>query len=83
MKLIIFYNQKLIVMSKFFYIIIFTFSPLSLYAYIGPGMSGGFLAAVLGFFVAIALAFGGIIYFPIKRAIKNRKKIKDETQYKE
>ena len=43
------------------------------YAYIGPGMSGGFIAAIVGFFAAIFLGLWGILYYPIKRALKNRK----------
>ena len=42
-------------------------------AYIGPGMGGGAIAAILGFFAAILLALWGILYYPIKRALKNRK----------
>ena len=47
--------------------------PASSYAYIGPGMSGGVIAVVFGFFAAILLALWGILYYPIKRALKNRK----------
>ena len=43
------------------------------YAYIGPGMGGGVIAAIVGFFAAILLALWGILYYPIKRALKNRK----------
>ncbi len=43
------------------------------YAYIGPGMSGGVIAAIIGFFAAILLGLWGILYYPIKRALKNRK----------
>lgn len=43
------------------------------YAYIGPGMGGGVIAAIIGFFAAILLALWGILYYPIKRALKNRK----------
>ena len=43
------------------------------YAYIGPGMSGGVFAAVVGFFAAVLLGLWGILYYPIKRALKNRK----------
>tara|TARA_B100000768_G_scaffold85837_1_gene81033 strand:- start:929 stop:1144 length:216 start_codon:yes stop_codon:yes gene_type:complete len=46
------------------------------YAYIGPGMGGGFIAAIVGFFAAILLALWGILYYPIKRALKNRKEKK-------
>jgi hypothetical protein len=47
-------------------------------AYIGPGMGGGLIAAVLGVIGAVLLALFGILYYPIKRAIKNRKK-KDKS----
>jgi predicted RND superfamily exporter protein len=43
------------------------------YAYLGPGMGGGVIAAIVGFFAAILLALWGILYYPIKRALKNRK----------
>ena len=43
------------------------------YAYIGPGMGGGVIAAIIGFFAAILLALWGILYYPIKRALKKRK----------
>ena len=43
------------------------------YAYIGPGMVGGVIAAIVGFFAAILLGLWGILYYPIKRALKNRK----------
>jgi hypothetical protein len=43
-------------------------------AYIGPGMGGGVIAAVLGVIGAVLLALFGILYYPIKRMLKNRKK---------
>lgn len=43
------------------------------YAYLGPGMGGGVIAAIIGFFAAIILGLWGILYYPIKRALKNRK----------
>ncbi len=46
------------------------FYPVSLYAYVGPGMGGGVLAAFFGIVGAILLAIFGVIYYPIKRAIK-------------
>ncbi len=52
---------------------IFSYSAFA-YAYIGPGMGGGVFAAVLGVLGAILLALFGIIYYPIKRMLKNRKK---------
>ena len=44
-----------------------------LFAYIGPGLGGGAIAAVFGFFAALILGLWGILYYPIKRAIKNKK----------
>ena len=44
------------------------------FAYIGPGMGGGVFAAVLGVVGAILLALFGILYYPIKRMLKNKKK---------
>lgn len=59
--------NKLILTIPLFFI-----SPLS-YAYIGPGMGGGAIAAIIGFFAALLLGLWGILYYPIKRALKNRK----------
>lgn len=60
--------------------------PIPSYAYIGPGMGGGVIAIVFGFFAATFLALWAILYYPIKRALKNRrgkkmasKKLNDET----
>lgn len=50
---------------------------LNLQAYLGPGMGGGLIAAIIGFFMAILLALWGILYFPIKRYLKKRKKQKN------
>ena len=44
------------------------------FAYIGPGMGGGVIAGVLGVIGAVLLALFGILYYPIKRMLKNRKK---------
>ena len=47
--------------------------PIKTYAYIGPGMAGGIIFGILGFFAAIFIAIFGILYFPIKRWLNNRK----------
>lgn len=53
------------------------FSYLSpIFAYIGPGMGGGAIAAIFGIIAAFFLGLWGILYYPIKRAFKNRKKKK-------
>ena len=46
----------------------------SLFAYIGPGMGGGIIAAIFGIIAAFFLGLWGVLYYPIKRAIKNKKK---------
>jgi uncharacterized membrane protein len=37
--------------------------------YIGPGLDGGVIAAVLGILTSIVLALVAIIWYPIKRLI--------------
>ena len=44
-----------------------------LFVYIGPGMGGGIIAAIFGIIAAFFLGLWGILYYPIKRAIKNKK----------
>ena len=46
------------------------------YAYLGPGLGGGGIVAIVGFFAAIFLALWGVLYYPIKRAFKNKKEKK-------
>ena len=64
-------NKKIISLS----ILFFSFEA---FTYIGPGMGGGVIAAIIGFFAAIVLGIWGILYYPIKRALKNKKSTKDE-----
>ncbi len=53
---------------------IYIFSFLTpLFAYIGPGMGGGVIAAIFGIIAAFFLGLWGILYYPIKRAFKNKK----------
>jgi len=63
-------------MIRFFYILFFIFFLLTnySYSYLGPGIAGGTIVAVVGFIVAIIAAIFGILWFPIKRILKNRKK---------
>ena len=58
--------------SIFISIIFSNLSPL--FAYIGPGMGGGVIAAIFGIIAAFFLGLWGILYYPIKRAFKNKKK---------
>ena len=61
-------------MNKLNLITIFIFISSPVFAYLGPGMGGGVIAAVLGIIGALLLAIFGVLYYPIKRMIKNRKK---------
>ena len=55
--------------------IFYIFSKISpFFAYIGPGMGGGVIAAIFGIIAAFFLGLWGILYYPIKRAFKNKKK---------
>ena len=52
------------------------------FAYIGPGMGGGIIAVIFGIIAAFFLGLWGIIYYPIKRAIKKNKKMKKKINTK-
>lgn len=59
-------------MKKVF-ILVFFFLSSPAFSYIGPGTGAGLIATVLGVLVAVLLALFGILYYPIKRLIKNLK----------
>lgn len=59
-------------MNRSFPLLLLIFFSIPSYAYLGPGMSGGFIAAIVGFFGAILLGLWGILYYPIKRSLKKR-----------
>jgi len=64
-------------MFKLIYIItLFFLTTSSSYAYLGPGLGGGVIAATLGIIVALFAALFGLIWFPIKRILKKRKEKK-------
>ena len=60
-------------LKKIFLILILISIENTAFSYIGPGMTGGVLAATLGIIVAIFAAIFGLIWFPIKRLLKKRK----------
>ena len=49
-------------------------APTPAYAYIGPGLGAGAIAVVLGVLGSILAAILGVVYYPIKRRMKARKK---------
>lgn len=57
-------------------------SSTSAYAYLGPGVGGGVIAATLGIIFAILAAIFGLIWFPLKRFLKRKKEKKENNQSK-
>jgi len=62
--------------------IIFCLITTSSFAYLGPGVGGGVIAATMGIIVAIFAALFGLIWFPVKRLLKKRKEKKEQQQDK-
>ncbi len=60
-------------MRKLVIVFLLILMPSISYAYLGPGMGGGFIAATIGIVVAIFAAIFGLLWFPIKRFLKKRK----------
>ena len=60
-------------MNKLIFFLYLFLISLPSHAYIGPGMGGGLIAAIIGFLAAVLLGLFGILYYAIKRALNNRK----------
>ena len=67
-------------MYKLILSILLVIFPTSSFAYLGPGMGGGILAATVGIVIAIFAALFGILWFPIKRLMKKKKSQQEEQQ---
>ena len=67
--------------NLFFFLFVLTLA-FPAYPYIGPGMGGGLLAAIIGFIAAIFLGIFGILYYPIKRFFKKNRDSKESKQKK-
>ena len=52
------------------------------FAYLGPGVGGGFILATLGVILALIIGLFAILFYPIKRLIKKIKK-KDITKHED
>ena len=48
-------------------------------AYIGPGVGAGTIGVVLGVLGAIVMAFFAVLWYPIKRLLRGRKKAKPQA----
>ena len=64
--------QKLVLIN-----LIFILMTTTSYAYLGPGIGGGIIAATVGLVVAILIGLIGLIWFPLKKLFKKRKKNKN------
>ena len=62
--------------------VVFCLSSTSSFAYLGPGVGGGVIAATIGLIVEIFAAVFGLIWFPIKSFLKKRKEKKYQQQNK-
>ena len=49
-------------------------------AYIGPGLSAGTIGAILGIIGSVFLALLAVIYYPIKRLFRKRKRKKADVR---
>ena len=54
--------------------------PTTAYAYLGPGVGTGIIAATLGIIVAIIAALISIVWFPFKRYLKKKKEQNKENK---
>ena len=60
--------------------ILFSWITTSSYAYLGPGIGGGIIAATFGVIIAILAAIFGLIWFPLKRFLKKKKEKEKNKQ---
>ncbi len=63
-------------------LLFFIFLPTQSYAYLGPGVGGGVIAATLGIIVAIFVGLFGLIWFPIKKLFKKKRENKKNNHQK-
>ena len=49
-------------------------------AYVGPGLGLGLIGVLLGGIVAILLAVGGIVWYPVKRLLKKSRAAKNSVE---
>ena len=61
------------VSNFFIFLTIFIVFPQVSFAYIGPGLALGTIVLTLGIVIVLLLAILAILYYPIKKMIKNNK----------
>ena len=68
--------------KNFFILLPLLICPNLAFAYIGPGLGVGAIAAIIGIFVAICVTVFSIIYFPVKKVIRKLKERQNDQQKK-
>jgi len=66
-------------MPLFLAVMALALQPAAALAYIGPGVGAGAIGAVLGVIGSIFLAIFAIVWYPVKRMLKGRKKTDAST----
>ena len=62
-----------------FLLLVYITIPETANAYVGPGLGAGAIGVVLGIIGSIFIALFAIIWYPLKRLLKKRKKTASET----
>ena len=66
----------------FFLMVVMFIGPVNAFAYVGPGAGLTFIGALVGMVVAIVLAIGAILFWPVRFLIKKIKKKQLQKQDK-
>lgn len=67
------FNSNIIMSFKICNFCFFLLLSSPIYAYIGPGLGAGTIAAVAGMIFSIVIAIFAIVYYPVKRFLKKNK----------
>jgi len=62
------------------FMIVVLLSPTSAWAYLGPGLGAGAIAAILGVIGAVFLAIVGVVWYPLKRVLKRRQRAQAQKE---
>ena len=63
-----------------YFLLIYQTLSTSCFAYIGPGIAFGLLGGTFAVVVSILSIFFGLIWFPLRKMMKNKKKIKKKIK---
>jgi hypothetical protein len=69
-----YYISEFDIMRNILLLFLLFFVPMSVYAYIGPGMGAGTIGVIIGILMSIFLALFAILWYPFKRLLKKKKK---------